>query len=321
MKGIGWSKFSLGALPSSRCGALLLVLLLTDIQETFAQKDQQGLSVQGAFLADSVALGAPTTYLLIAKYPIDEMVRFPQEKEEKLYKPFELQERRFVPSVYADGYVVDSVWYVLATFETTPTQRLKLPIYRLTDNEKIATYASPDSIAITGLLSEDAIQSSDLKERLLYHPVSLQRNYPVIFTIIVGTLTLLTVALFASRKKILRAFRLFRLRRTYERFSRAYAKKLQAVRTHNNSIAHVEHALFFFKGYIEGLEGIPYTKLSTKEVANRSKDNALTKVFKSIDGIIYGGIGPQDAYRLLDTLDQIGFERYQKKVDLIKYGR
>ena len=302
--------------PLSAGMSLLPFLLLT--LSAIPQGPTQDIAVHGFFLEDSVALGAPTPYLLIAKYPIGESVRFPQETDETAYAPFEYRGKRFVPSVGHGGYVTDSAWYEVATFETEPLQHLKLPIYHLNGDERVEIYAKTDTIAVTGLLATDA-QAPTLKERLSHQFVALQRNYPVIFGLLVGLLGLLAALFFASRRKVVRAIHLIRLRRAHERFSRAYAKKLRGVHTSADHTS-VEQTLFFFKGYLEQLESIPYTKLSTREVARLPHKAALVKILMEVDRIIYGGTDAKEAYKLLDTLDQIGFERYQKRVDTIKYG-
>ena len=301
-----------------RSGVGFLPFLLLSLSAT-PEAPTQGVTVRGFFLEDSVALGAPTPYLLIAKYPIGERIRFPQETDEAAYAPFEYRGKRFVPSVGHGGYVTDSAWYEVATFETEPLQHLKLPIYHLSGDERVAIYAKTDSIAVMGLLATDNTQPPMLKERLSHQPIALQRNYPLILGLLAGLLCLLVALFFVFRRKIIRAIRLVRLRKAHERFSRAYAKKLQSIHTHADNTS-IERVLFFFKGYLERLENIPYTKLSTREVARLPHETALVKIFTGVDRIIYGGADAKEAYKLLDILDQIGFERYQRKADTIKYG-
>ncbi|MEQ9100905.1 MAG: hypothetical protein RIF36_24550 [Imperialibacter sp.] len=276
----------------------------------------QSVNVKGYFLEDSVKLGSPASYVLVAEYPGSIKVLFPDSTHR--FAPFEFNKQTFFPSRLRDGSVVDSVIYELSTFELEPYQSLQLPVFRLREKDSLKVMSNIDSLFIDGLLDEIP-QDAKLKETVAYSPLDFAFNYPylviggVLFLIIVVTLFLVFGK--TVRKKIA----LYRMRKKYEKFSNSYTEQLRAIRS-KSDIRDAEITLILWKTYLESLEKIPYTKLTTKEILKGEENPKLQTALKSIDRSIYGRINDKELFKQFEVLEDICQDKYNKKVEEVKHG-
>ncbi|MEQ8685390.1 MAG: hypothetical protein RIE86_08855 [Imperialibacter sp.] len=276
----------------------------------------QSVNVKGYFLEDSVKLGSPASYVLVAEYPGSIKVLFPDSKHR--FTPFEFNKQTFFPSRLRDGSVVDSVIYELSTFELEPYQSLQLPVFRLREKDSLKVMSNIDSLFIDGLLDEIP-QDAKLKETVAYSPLDFAFNYPylviggVLFLIIVVTLFLVFGK--TVRKKIA----LYRMRKKYEKFSNSYTEQLRSIRS-KSDIRDAEITLILWKTYLESLEKIPYTKLTTKEILKGEENPKLQTALKSIDRSIYGRINDKELFKQFEVLEDICQDKYNKKVEEVKHG-
>ncbi|MEQ8530423.1 MAG: hypothetical protein RIB86_01110, partial [Imperialibacter sp.] len=261
----------------------------------------QSVNVKGYFLEDSVKLGSPASYVLVAEYPGSIKVLFPDSTHR--FTPFEFNKQTFFPSRLRDGSVVDSVIYELSTFELEPYQSLQLPVFRLREKDSLKVMSNIDSLFIDGLLDEIP-QDAKLKETVAYSPLDFAFNYPylviggVLFLIIVVTLFLVFGK--TVRKKIT----LYRMRKKYEKFSNSYTEQLRSIRS-KSDIRDAEITLILWKTYLESLEKIPYTKLTTKEILKGEENPKLQTALKSVDRSIYGRINDKELFKQFEVLEDI----------------
>lgn len=261
-------------------------------------------------------LGSPASYVLVAEYPGSIKVLFPDSKHR--FTPFEFNKQTFFPSRLRDGSVVDSVIYELSTFELEPYQSLQLPVFRLREKDSLKVMSNIDSLFIDGLLDEIP-QDAKLKETVAYSPLDFAFNYPylviggVLFLIIVVTLFLVFGK--TVRKKIA----LYRMRKKYEKFSNSYTEQLRSIRS-KSDIRDAEITLILWKTYLESLEKIPYTKLTTKEILKGEENPKLQTALKSIDRSIYGRINDKELFKQFEVLEDICQDKYNKKVEEVKHG-
>ncbi|MEQ8809318.1 MAG: hypothetical protein RIE59_09650 [Imperialibacter sp.] len=276
----------------------------------------QSVNVKGYFLEDSVMLGSPASYVLVAEYPGSIKVLFPDSTHR--FAPFEFNKQTFFPSRLRNGSVVDSVIYELSTFELEPYQSLQLPVFRLREKDSLKVMSNIDSLFIDGLLDEIP-QDAKLKETVGYSPLDFAFNYPylviggIIFLIIVITLFLVFGK--TVRKKIT----LYRMRKKYEKFSNSYTEQLRAIRSESD-IRDAEITLILWKTYLESLEKIPYTKLTTKEILKGEESPKLQTALKSVDRSIYGRINDKELFKQFEVLEDICLDKYKKKVEEVKHG-
>jgi hypothetical protein len=276
----------------------------------------QSVNVKGYFLEDSVKLGSPASYVLVAEYPGSIKVLFPDSTHR--FTPFEFNKQTFFPSKLRDGSVVDSVIYEVSTFELEPYQSLQLPVFRLREKDSLKVMSNIDSLFIDGLLDEIP-QDAKLKETVGYSPLDFAFNYPylviggILFLIVVVTLFLVFGK--TVRKKIT----LYRMRKKYEKFSNSYTEQLRAIRN-KSDIRDAEITLILWKTYLESLEKIPYTKLTTKEILKGEESPKLQTALKSVDRSIYGRINDKELFKQFEVLEDICLDKYKKKVEEVKHG-
>jgi hypothetical protein len=276
----------------------------------------QSVNVKGYFLEDSVMLGSPASYVLVAEYPGSIKVLFPDSTHR--FAPFEFNKQTFFPSRLRNGSVVDSVIYELSTFELEPYQSLQLPVFRLREKDSLKVMSNVDSLFIDGLLDEIP-QDAKLKETVGYSPLDFAFNYPylviggILFLIVVITLFLVFGK--TVRKKIT----LYRMRKKYEKFSNSYTEQLRAIRN-KSDIRDAEITLILWKTYLESLEKIPYTKLTTKEILKGEESPKLQTALRSVDRSIYGRINDKELFKQFEVLEDICLDKYKKKVEEVKHG-
>lgn len=276
----------------------------------------QPVSVRGYFLEDSVLLGSPASYVLVAEYPGSVKVLFPDSTFN--FQGFEYYGKKFYPSQLKNGKVIDSVIYSLATFELEPYQEMRLPVFQIRSNDSLSVFAEPDSVLITGLLEEVA-PDTGLKETVNYNPIDLAFNYPYL---VMGLILLVIVSLavyLVFGASIRRKIRLYRLRKRYEKFSNSYSEYLRKLRTEAD-LHLAESAFVSWKSYLESLEKIPYTKLTTKEILKGEENEHLRTALKNIDKNIYGRKVDKEVFRHFETLEDISMEKYRKKVEEVSHG-
>lgn len=275
----------------------------------------QPVSVKGFFVEDSVLLGGPASYVLVAEYPGSAKVLFPDSTFS--FSPFEYEAKRFFPSRLKDGRVVDSVVYTLSTFELEPWQGLSLPVFEIRSRDSLAVFASVDSIFVAGLI-EEVPQDARLRETVSYNPLDFAFNYPYL---ILGILLLLIISLavyLLFGKAIRRKIKLYRIRKRYEKFSDSYSEYLRKLRAQAD-LQLAESAFVSWKNYLESLESVPYTKLTTREILRNEENEHLKTALKNIDRNIYGRVIDKELFKHFETLEDICLEKYRRKVEEVSH--
>ena len=276
----------------------------------------QSVNVKGYFLEDRVKLGSPASYVLVADYPGSIKVLFPDSTHR--FTPFEFNKQTFFPSKLRDGSVVDSVIYELSTFELEPYQSLQLPVFRLREKDSLKVMSNIDSLFIDGLLDEIP-QDAKLKETVGYSPLDFAFNYPYL---VIGGILFLIIAItlfLVFGKTVRKKITLYRMRKKYEKFSNSYTEQLRSIRS-KSDIRDAEITLILWKTYLESLEKIPYTKLTTKEILKGEENPKLQTALKSIDRSIYGRINDKELFKQFEVLEDICQDKYNKKVEEVKHG-
>src|SRR5690606_14071673 len=111
--------------------------------------------------------------------------------------------------------------------------------------------------------------------------------------------------------------KMYRLRKAHSKFLSAYERLI----THSNGKdpkSATEHSLNFWKVYMEKLDKIPFTKLTTKEVSQFIKDESLLSTLKTMDRNIYGRHNQEDVRANLLLLKEIANRRYEEKIEEVR---
>ncbi|MFT6882830.1 MAG: hypothetical protein ACJAVY_001629, partial [Marinoscillum sp.] len=150
-----------------------------------------------------------------------------------------------------------------------------------------------------------------------YQNVRRQFNYPLLW-IIIGVLVILTIAGFLIfGKKIQRTFKLRRLRKAYIRFSEKLSNDIHLLRK-DPEIALAEKVVSDWKKFLELLEDVPFSKLTTKEIMALEHTAELKDTLKSIDRSVYGKKENAELFKDFQAIEDFTQHRYQLIIDQIK---
>ena len=279
---------------------------------TFAKA--QDIKPNGYFLKDSIKIGEPVPYSLSYKDKKNRPVIFPDSLHN--FFPFELLDKAYFDTRSDSINSIDSAVYYLTTFEIDTIQKLSMPVYVFTGEDSIPIYSQIDSI----VLNQVVIQMPDsvnLAETKAFQPVSLQFNYPywVIGLIILGVVSVIVLIIWG--REIRKRIKLYRLKKKLEKFREEFDREIESI-TQDTQKSKIESVLKFWKSYMESLEQLPYTKLTTKEIIQVQKNSSLEETLKSIDRNIYSPIAVTALQNDFEFLKDYSIDRYNHVTEEIK---
>lgn len=296
------------------------VLFIIIVTASFAAQAQQlKVAVTGGFFSDSLKIGEETRFYVTARYPSDLNVLFPDSTFN--FAPFEFVRKQYFPTETSGGYSVDSAVYYLTTFEIDRVQTLSLPAFVVHTSDCTTFQSDIDTVLITQLVTTPpdtvAAEKLPLKETLAYHNVLFEFNYPLFIIIGIVVLLLAIVAMLVFGRRIIRYFRIKRLKKNHSKFQEAYSSIVRNVQG-AFSVPVTESALVVWKKYMEQLDHKPYTRLTTREMIAINNDETLGKNLGMIDRALYGH--DTAVVESLENLKGFADQRFQKKIEEVKYG-
>lgn len=282
--------------------SIILFILGISLSATFGQE----VKPYGYFLNDSVKIGELVPYSLSFKDKRNRAIIFPDSTFD--FSPFELFDKAYFDTESDTINSIDSAVYYLATFEIDTVQMLSLPVFLYTGDDSLEIFAEQDSIILDQVVTQMP-DSVALEETAAFQPVATEFNYPywIIALVTLGIISL--VVLLVWGKQIRNRIKLYymhkRLTKFYEQFEHEIAKISNGSSQHD-----IELVLKFWKEYMERLESIPYTKLTTKELVTIQKNASLEETLKSIDRSIYSKIKIEVLQDDFDFLKDYATDRY-----------
>ncbi|OEK03660.1 hypothetical protein BFP97_20000 [Roseivirga sp. 4D4] len=287
-----------------------LILLVFMVGAASAQE----LKPVGFFLKDSVKIGESISYSLSYKDRKNRPVFFPDSLYD--FSPFELLDKQYFDTQSDSINSIDSAVYHLATFEIDTVQRLSLPVFLYTGTDSLELYSLMDSIILDQVVTQMP-DSVNLAETSAYMPVSLEFNYPywVIGLIVLGILAVIVLIVWG--KAIQKKIKLYRLNKQLIKFKEQFDLEIDELMTDTTKIK-IESVLKFWKGYMEKLEKVPYTKLTTKEIVLVQQSSSLEETLKSIDKNIYSPIEVSALQNDFEFLKDYSEDRYNHVTEEIK---
>jgi hypothetical protein len=299
----------------SRFFTILSLLLISS-----SLVNAQSVSIQGRFLSDSIKIGEQVPYSLTARYPSSLNLVFPDSTFS--FAPFEIQKKKYFPTLSKNNISFDSTVYFLTTFEIDSIQTLSLPVFSIHAKDCTAFYSTTDTIFLKQLIKavpdSIAAQELPLKTNTTYQNVRWLLNYWVII-IVTGVLLLSSIIVWVIfGKRIKKYFVLRRLQRKHNSFLQQFSKSAERLRS-GFTVNHAENVLVVWKGYMEELLAQPFTTATSREILLREKDEALGNALQSVDRMIYKS---NDSYseEAITSLNQYAQKRFINKVEEIKHG-
>lgn len=274
----------------------------------------QELKPIGFFLKDSVKIGESVPYSLSYKDRKNRPVIFPDSLYD--FSPFELLKKQYFDTQSDSINSIDSAVYYLATFEIDTVQRLSVPVFLYVGEDSLQLYSLMDSITLDQVVTQMP-DSVSLAETSAYMPVSLQFNYPywVIGLIILGIAALIVMLVWGNQ--IQKRIKLYRLNKQLIKFKEQFDIEIEQLNADTTKLK-IEAVLKFWKGYMERLEKIPYTKLTTKEIVLVQKSSSLDETLKSIDKNIYSPVEVTALQNDFEFLKDYSEDRYNHVTEVIK---
>lgn len=289
---------------------ILGLLVFLSVQEMVGQE----IKPRAYFSKDTIQIGEHVDFTMVLDYPRGMEVLFPDSSYN--FQPFEFLEKSYSSTVSSQSVSNDSVVYTLTSFELDSVQQLSLPVFLITEGDSTLIESNTDQLILKQVITEN-IDSLEVQETIDYQKVSKAFNYPYLLIALAILVTLgILVAVFFG-KEIKRKYQLYRLRKAHLKFLENF-RIMQDQGLESSTKA--EHLLAFWKSYLERLEGMPYTKLTTKEIVTLGQNQEFNETLRSIDSNIYGDFQKSDINDLAARLKEFGIDRFAKKIEELKHA-
>ncbi|WP_080058848.1 hypothetical protein [Spirosoma aerolatum] len=274
--------------------------------------------LQGYFLADSVEIGRPFQYSLTYRHPAIKDVLFPDTGRH--FSPYQVQKVVVFPTQTTGTGVAavsrDSAVYTLISFETDTIQRLQVPIRVIGDADCTQLWSRVDSVFLRSkllLAKSDSVQSQPPKLATETDLATLQQqfNYLALVTgfSLVGLVAFLVYLLLG--RTITQQWKLYQLNRQHLRFLSEYNRFCRNINSYTASET-ANQAIVLWKFYLERLDSLPYTSMTTPELAEQMADNRVTDALREADRMIYGGSFSPQSQPALRLLGEIATQTYRR---------
>lgn len=276
----------------------------------------QQVRVSGYFMQDSAQLGERVGYVLKASYPQASQLIFPDSTHD--FSPFIFLEKKTFISTTTEGLTQDSAVYYLSNFSLEPSAYLSLPVFELSRYDSISYFTPTAELALR--LTLDSIpEELVFQENNVYQPLEKPFNW-IVFSAIVGGILLglgILFLLFADRIK--RLFRKNREKLRWKKFERKWKKLAEQLhKDPNQKLA--DEVVGLWKGYLESLTSQPYQEWTSSEIAAALEDKEVFKALRSIDMIIYAGVGGESSTATTYLLE-VAKTKYQTFINQINHER
>jgi len=265
------------------------------------------------FHEDSAKVGEPIPLSLTFYSPEGQEVLFPDSTYD--FSPFEWVDQQWFPTRSAEGKSRDSVVYALRYFELDTTQKISLPVFVLR-GEKDTLKIHSDSVALTANFVVKVMPDSlHLRQNTQFVPFRQQANGYLLALVALAVLLLASGvwALFGGR--ILRAMRLRRMEKQFEKFKESYLKLIQE----SPDGEQTDHALGIWKAYLSKLLRRPLSGHTTREFRRDFPEaREIHEALRQLDRAIYAGESNDKTRDALETLLDFAatnFQQHKKEVN------
>ncbi len=261
------------------------------------------------FRKDSVKIGEQVKLALIYKHNPAAEFLFPDSAYN--FFPFEFVKKDFYPTHTDSVESTDSIVYTLTTFELESNFRLSLPVYLYEGGDTLPLYSNDAEILLSEVITQTSGTDS-LRVNTQYKVLSGKLNYPYLLIGLGILLLIIAIVLVFFRKKILNRYRLYLIGRDYKSFIRNF-EKIEIAYISQTTTSELELTLSTWKKYLEKLEKLPYTTLTSKEISKLFDYNQLTSSLQNFDRAIYGGYVNENLTNSIVNLRETATLRYQQK--------
>ncbi len=271
---------------------------------------------KGKFHKRGARIGEEIAYSLSVEYPRNLSLVFPDSSYD--FHPFDFVHREYFETVSDSTLSFDSAVYYLSTFEIDSVQILQLPVFVIALGDSTAVYSKPDSVFLVEVI-EKMPQQPELKSDTSFTDIDRAVNYPLLLAI-AGVFLLVSALVFVIfGKKLIKFWKIYKLRSAHQRFTRQFFNLMRNV-SGNNPSRTPEFVMVVWKRYMERLESMPISKLTTKEIHKVHPELELKESLQNIDRVIYGGERGMDLFGSFDYLLKFAVVKYEEKIKELKHG-
>ncbi len=281
----------------------------------------QEIKPHGKFIQDSMVVGQPISFELQVTYPTSFTALFPDSTYD--FAPFEWVSKTYKPSRIDSTWIMDKTTYQIRSFELDSLQALKLPVFLVDQSGDSTTIFTPlDTIRLVAKI-KTLPQKIELKESTDLFKIAYRLPYFYITIFAVALVFILLTCWLIFRKSIQRTIKIRRLTKRHLQFMEQYrtlrlnilTNELKGQRTPDQTL----ELYNLWKSYMEGLEHIPYTKLTSKELLKISDNQMLIEIIRTIEKDIYSRVKNKKLYKSFEQLQKITVERFYTIIDQIKF--
>ncbi len=276
----------------------------------------QQIKPNGGFVEKEVLVGQPATYTLSVTYLKSLQVVFPDSAYD--YYPFEFVGKAYFTTQTDSTTSYDSVVYTLSSFIMEPRLSLALPVFLVNGKDSTTIDAQADTLTVVNTLTE---MPDSLKVLTNTEAVATARPFNYLLTGLVTfvIVVVLVVVLALNYDRIVRRLQARRLKKRHLRFLQKFNGYIDDVRQQNRTV--VEEALLLWKAYMERLEKVQYTKLTTKELKALIEQQEVYNALGAIDRTLYGGQDMAELHQQFSKLHEFSVQRYVSIVKKLKHGK
>ncbi|RRB10811.1 hypothetical protein [Larkinella knui] len=284
--------------------SLFVIHYLFFLNTTYAQPPK------GVFLTDTIEIGKPFQYSLSIRHRPRIDVLFPDTARH--FSPFLVRDISIFSTKTDARGSLDSSVYTLVSFETRPTQTLRVPVFLLrTPTDSTVVFSNVDTIQLRERIQTQRPDTLRLSTDMAVVALQQQMNYPLLMTILVGLCLLAGILFLFFGRSIRTRIRRYQLYRQYLDFQRSFNRLTRGI---GPETAHEDagRAVVIWKKYMEQLERKPFTSLTTREIVESVQDNRLADALKEIDGVIYGSVYSDQTQQSLRILNEVADSAYRR---------
>ena len=258
---------------------ILIFLFLFKVSNIQSQK----IEYKSYFIEDSTKIGDSIRLVTILKYPNN--IEIIQPDSSYMFSTFDFIGKKIFPSTVSKNIISDSTIYFLRTFEIDSVQKINLKAKIIGRNDSMSILSDTDSIYIINQVNNLTSQS---KENTLLSKIKSIFNTEKAFYITVGILLFLIIIFISFRKKIIRYFKIRKIKKQIKSFNEEFSYCLKKYSEKNNP-KELEKLLLLWKRFMENFTKKPYSSSTTMEISLFNDDKEMMDILHKSDKSIYSG--------------------------------
>ncbi len=255
--------------------------------------------LKGVFLIDSIEVGKPVLYALSYRHSPKTEVFFPDSTFH--FASFEMVSQKNFSSSTDQHGTLDSVLYQLVTFDVSPSQLLRVPVYIFNGKDCTTVFSTGDTIFLKQANLDVIAKNQSLKPEVSLMPLGKEFNFSIALGVLALVIGVIGSINWVFGREIQKQWRLLKLQRRHLEYIRSFNRLLRNARE-KSSTKDAEKAIIIWKNYLERLENKPFATYTTREIMDNMPDDVLAEALKNMDGIIYGQVKSKTMDASLEVL-------------------